>query len=165
MKLVDIPDLKSGAERRAGSIPAPGTRLQNQEVRPILRSWPFCFLGCNQVHCSPVAPLAINVQAGSKTKPHLPSADPETTKANHYWLASARLQPNPNLRSLCTAAGFAQSICSIRQPLQSGRYLGAFVCRPARGQTALAGPSRDRAMYLAIAPGEAPYLRRYQRFR
>ncbi len=25
MKLVDIPDLKSGAERRAGSIPAPGT--------------------------------------------------------------------------------------------------------------------------------------------
>lgn len=25
MELVDIPDLKSGAERRAGSIPAPGT--------------------------------------------------------------------------------------------------------------------------------------------
>lgn len=27
MKLVDIPDLKSGAEWRAGSTPAPGTNL------------------------------------------------------------------------------------------------------------------------------------------
>lgn len=36
MKLVDIPDLKSGALRRAGSIPAPGTNTLRAVQRTAL---------------------------------------------------------------------------------------------------------------------------------
>lgn len=41
MKLVDIPDLKSGAERRAGSIPAPGTNTLRTVQRTMLAITPF----------------------------------------------------------------------------------------------------------------------------
>lgn len=36
MKLVDIPDLKSGAERRTGSIPVPGTNTLRIVQRTVL---------------------------------------------------------------------------------------------------------------------------------
>lgn len=40
MKLVDIPDLKSGAERRAGSTPAPGTITLRTIRRSMLAASP-----------------------------------------------------------------------------------------------------------------------------